>query len=61
VSSTRLLTPMRVKDTILHIQLNSQDDPARFETCRRKLKLNITLENFAFRLFVLYNETLLLS
>jgi len=31
------------------------DEPTRFETCRRHQKLNINLENCAFRWFVLYN------
>jgi len=31
-----------------------EDKPKRFETCRRQQKLNINLENCAFRWFVLY-------
>jgi len=32
-----------------------EDEPTRFETCRRHQKLNIILENCAFRWFVLCN------
>ena len=30
---------MYVKYTILHIQLNPQDEPTRFETCRKQTEI----------------------
>jgi len=33
-----------------------KDEPMSFETCRRRQKVNINLENFAFNWFVLYNQ-----
>jgi hypothetical protein len=39
-----------------------EDESTTFETCRNQQKLNISSENFAFRLFVLYNrKTLILK
>ena len=32
-----------------------EDEPTRFETCRRHQELNINLENRAFHWFVLHN------
>ena len=32
-----------------------EDESTSFETCSRQQKLNINLENYAFRRFVLYN------
>jgi hypothetical protein len=54
--STRLLTPMHVKHTILHIQLSPEDESMRFETCWRKEKLNIHLKKYVFLWFLLYSD-----
>ena len=43
------------KHTIVHIQPVPEDEPTRFETRRIHQKLNINLENCAFRWFVLYH------
>jgi hypothetical protein len=51
--STRLLTPMHIKHTIY--SCIPEDEPTRFEICRRQQKLFINLENCAFCWFVLYN------
>jgi hypothetical protein len=46
---TRLLTLMHVKHTTL-----PEDEPMRFETCRRHHSLNTNLQNYAFCWFMFY-------
>ena len=50
---TRLLTPMHIKHTTY--KCIPENEPMRFETCRRQQKFNINLENCAFCWFGLYN------
>jgi hypothetical protein len=52
---TRLLTLMHVKHTNCIYNSLREDEPTKFETCRRQMKLNIYLETCVFRWFVLYN------
>jgi len=47
---TRLLTLMHVKLTAI-----PEDEPMRFETCRRHQKLNTNLQNCEFYWFVFYS------
>jgi len=52
---SRLLTPMHVNLPYCVYNLFPEDETTRFEICRRHQKLNIKLENYAFRWFVLCN------
>jgi hypothetical protein len=44
------------KRTIMHKNCLPEDEPTKFETCRRHQKLNIVLENCTFCWFDLYNS-----
>ena len=54
-TDTALLTAMYVNIPYCIRNRLSEDEPTRFETCRRDQKLNISLETCAFRWSVLYN------
>ena len=51
---TALLTPMHVNMPYFIRNCLFEDEPTRFETCRRHQKLNICLETCAFLWFLLY-------